>query len=180
MSMVLGGHDQEGIRQRVRGVADRHLAFLHRLQQRRLHLGRRAVDLVGQHQVGEDGALLGHELAPGLVVDHRADDIGRQEVGRELNALELHGQRIGQRLHGECLGQARHPLQEDVPPGQKADQDPLDHGLLADDDFPDLRVQLLDECRLFVHQLVDDPDVQRLPRSMIKIASSKNAQNARP
>jgi hypothetical protein len=34
----------------------RHLALLHRLQQRGLGLGRRAVDLVGQQQVGEDRA----------------------------------------------------------------------------------------------------------------------------
>ena len=35
-------------------------AFLHGLEQGRLGLGRRAVDFVGQQEVGEDGA--GHEL----------------------------------------------------------------------------------------------------------------------
>jgi len=34
--------------------ADRHLALGHHLEQRRLHLGRGPVDLVGQHDVGED------------------------------------------------------------------------------------------------------------------------------
>jgi hypothetical protein len=33
------------------------LALLHGLEQRRLHLGRRAVDLVGQHRVAEDRTL---------------------------------------------------------------------------------------------------------------------------
>jgi hypothetical protein len=35
---------------------DRDLALLHRLEQRRLRLGGGAVDLVGQQEVGEDGA----------------------------------------------------------------------------------------------------------------------------
>jgi hypothetical protein len=43
--------------------ADRHLPLLHRLQQRRLRLGRRAVDLVGQQHVGEDRPLHEAELA---------------------------------------------------------------------------------------------------------------------
>ena len=37
--------------------------LLHRLEQRRLRLGRRAVDLVGQHDVGEDRAGREHHLA---------------------------------------------------------------------------------------------------------------------
>jgi hypothetical protein len=40
-----------------RVALDRHLALLHRLEQRGLGLGRRAVDLVGQEQVGEHRAL---------------------------------------------------------------------------------------------------------------------------
>ena len=43
--------------------------------------------------------------------------------------------------------------------GEQADQDALDHRLLADDDLADLGGQLLDEGGLFVYQLVDDPDV---------------------
>ena len=34
--------------------ADRDLLFLHRFEQRALHLGRRAIDFVGEHQVGEN------------------------------------------------------------------------------------------------------------------------------
>ena len=53
---VLRGQDQERLLQRVAGVADGDLLLLHGLQQGALHLGRGAVDLVGQDQVGEDRA----------------------------------------------------------------------------------------------------------------------------
>ena len=54
LDRVLGGGDDERVGQRTRFALDADLAFLHGLQQRRLGLGRRAVDLVGQQQVGED------------------------------------------------------------------------------------------------------------------------------
>ena len=57
LDRVLGGHDQERLGQAVGVVADGDLVLLHGLEQGRLHLGRRAVDLVGQEQVGEDRAL---------------------------------------------------------------------------------------------------------------------------
>ncbi len=53
---VLRGHHEEGRLQFVRGGAAGDGALLHGFEQRRLGLRRGAVDLVGQHQVGEDGA----------------------------------------------------------------------------------------------------------------------------
>ena len=86
---VLRRQHPERIGQRIRGVGDGDLPLLHRLEQRALRLGRGAVDLVGQQDVGEDRSLLGAELAGLRVVDARADDVGRQQVGRELDAMEL-------------------------------------------------------------------------------------------
>jgi hypothetical protein len=63
--------------------------LLHGLEQRGLSLGSGAVDLVGQHQVGEDGAGLEPQRLRSPVAgldDHAADDIGRHQVGRELDA----------------------------------------------------------------------------------------------
>ena len=48
-----------GARQRSRLALDRHLALLHRLEQRRLGLRWGAVDLVGEQDVGEDRARAG-------------------------------------------------------------------------------------------------------------------------
>ncbi len=55
LDRVLGRDDEERLRERVADTVDAHLAFLHRLEQRGLGLRRRAIDLVGQDEVGEDG-----------------------------------------------------------------------------------------------------------------------------
>ena len=64
---------------------DRDLALLHAFEQRRLRLGGGAVDLVAQHDVGEDRAGPELEVALLLVEDVDAGDVGGQQVGRELD-----------------------------------------------------------------------------------------------
>src|SRR3989441_12664439 len=54
--------------------------FRSRLEQRGLHLGGRPIDLVGQHQVREEGTLPRVELLRALVEHHGADHVrGQQE-----------------------------------------------------------------------------------------------------
>ena len=53
LDRVLRGDDHERRRQGVGAPVDGDLALLHRLEQRRLRLRRGAVDLVGEHDVGE-------------------------------------------------------------------------------------------------------------------------------
>ncbi len=77
-------------------AGDRYLIFLHHLEQRALHLGRRAVDFIRQHQVGEDRPFAGGESAGLRIVNLGADDIGRQHVGRKLQPRELDVQATGQ------------------------------------------------------------------------------------
>ena len=67
-----------------------------------------------------------------------AGDVGRHQVGRELDAVELERQRIGQRADHQRLGQPRHADQQAVPAGEQGDQQLLDHLLLADDDLAQL------------------------------------------
>ena len=129
---------------------DRHLALLHDLEQRALDLGRRAVDLVGEQQVGEDRPERGLELARLLVVDPRADQVGRDEVGRELDALELAADRLGQRLDRHRLGQPRDALDEDVAARQQRDDQALQQVVLADDDLLDLVQEPLHRGGAFV------------------------------
>ena len=97
LDRVLGRQHEERARDLERLAADRHLALLHDLEQRALDLGRRAVDLVGEQQVGEDRPERRPELARLLVVDPRADQVGRDEVRRELDPLELAADRLGER-----------------------------------------------------------------------------------
>ncbi len=55
---------------------DAYLSFGHRLQQRALHLGAGAVDLVGQQHLGEDGAGVKGEVLLAGIKDLQAQQIG--------------------------------------------------------------------------------------------------------
>ena len=59
LERVLGREDEERRLEREALPGDRDLVLLHRLEQARLGLGRRAVDLVGEDEVGEDRARAG-------------------------------------------------------------------------------------------------------------------------
>jgi hypothetical protein len=102
-----------------------------------LHLGRCAVDFVGQQQVGEHRAQRRAELARLLVVDARAHQVGRHEVGRELDALEAAAHGARERLHRQRLGQPRHTFDQQVALRQHGHQHALEKAVLADDDALD-------------------------------------------
>ena len=57
LERVLRGQHEERLLEGMRRAPDRDAMLLHRLEQRALRLGRGAVDLVGEHDVGEDRAL---------------------------------------------------------------------------------------------------------------------------
>ena len=57
--------------------------------------GGRAVDLVGEQEVAEHRAELGVEAARVRPVDARADEVGRHEVGSELEPLERAAEHVG-------------------------------------------------------------------------------------
>ena len=118
---------------RLAGNGD--LAFLHHFQQRALHLGGGAVDFVGQYQIGKHRAQHGGEFAAALVIDAGADQIGRHQIGGELDALEAaaHGARQGGDREG--LGQAWHAFDQQMTAGQKCDHDPFQEMILADHDL---------------------------------------------
>ena len=116
--------------------------LLHRLQQRRLRLGRRAVDLVGEHDVGEERPADEAEDAPAggvILLEHvGAGDVRRHEVGRELDAVEAEVEHLGQRRDEQRLGQARHADEQAVAAREQRRQQLIDHRLLADDALLDL------------------------------------------
>jgi hypothetical protein len=49
-----------------------------------------------------------------LLHDVRADDVGRHQVGRELDARELQVQHVGERVHEARLADARDALEQHV------------------------------------------------------------------
>ncbi len=138
LDRVLRRHHQERLGHAVRLARDRDLILLHHFEKRALHLGGRAVDLVGEQQVREHGPERGGELAGLLVVDAGADEVGRDEVGRELDALERALQGPGHRLHGERLREAGHAFDQKVALREHRDHHALEEAVLPDDDLLDL------------------------------------------
>ena len=159
LDRVLRGQHEERVGQRVAHAADRHLPFLHGFQQGGLRLGRRAVDFIRQDRVREHGPFQEPSLAragrPVLLDDLRARDVGRHQVGRELDAAERQVQGPRQRADHQRLGQPRHAFQQAVSAAEQGNQQLLDHLLLADDDLGQLARDLLaghaqfaDGCRI--------------------------------
>ena len=66
--------------------------------------------------------------------DARADEVGGDEVGRELDAVEGAAEHVGERPHGQRLGEAGHALEQHMTAGQQRDEHALEHRVLADDD----------------------------------------------
>ena len=135
---VLGGDDKELGAQRIGGAVDGHLAFVHRLKKRRLRLGRGAVDLVGQQDVGEDRALGQAELARLEIVEVHAQHVPRHQVGGELHATEIERYNPGQAACQQGLGGARRAFQQAVTAGENRGQQHVDQGFLPLHDLADL------------------------------------------
>jgi hypothetical protein len=79
-----------------------------------MHLGRCPVDLVGQQQIVEQRPLTKLKLALLMAIDVGADQIRGQQIRRELNAMEIALDRLGQRLDRCGLGQPRHALDQEM------------------------------------------------------------------
>ena len=88
---------------------------------------------------------LEHSRRPsGVFVDDvRADDVGRHQVGRELDALEVQVQRLGERADQQRLAQPGHAFEQRVAAGEQAGQHAVDDLVVADDHLADLRLQAL-------------------------------------
>ena len=135
---VLGGDHEEQLGQLAAHAVHRDLALPHRLQQRRLGARRGAVDLVGQEDVGEDRPLVEAEALGAGVVDRHTDDVRRQQIGRELHALEGGADRAGERLGQRGLAGAGVVLEQHVTAAGECGQQPADRQLLAAHDHPEI------------------------------------------
>ena len=140
LERVLGREHEERRVEREALAGDRDLVLLHRLEQARLGLRRRPVDLVGEDEVGEDRPGLEAEdaLAALLDEDVRAGDVGRHQVRRELDPVEGAVDDVGDRPDEHRLAEAGHALEQDVAVGEQAGQRLADELALADDDAADL------------------------------------------
>jgi hypothetical protein len=117
------------------------------------------VDFVREQDVGEHRPLLDAERRGLCVVDARAEDVRRQEVRRELDALELGGDRLRQRGRGQRLRDAGDAFEQQVaaarsrPAARHRERDrreecrqhPPDQDVLTDDDLADLVLEAGDD-----------------------------------
>ena len=136
LERVLRRQHVEGLGQIVARAGDRHMLFLHGLQQRRLGARRGAVDLVGHQQLREhrSGDEAEAALAAGDFLQHLgAENVGRHQVGRELHALGIETERDAHGLDQLGLGQAGHADQQRMAAGQHGDQCAFDDDVLAED-----------------------------------------------
>ena len=74
-----------------------------------------------------------------LVLLHHlgAENVGRHQVGRELDAAGIQAEHDAERLDQLGLGEAGNADQQRVAAGQQRDQRALDHAFLAEDDPAD-------------------------------------------
>ena len=122
---------------------DRDLTLLHRFEQSALHLGRRAVDFVGEHQIREDRTMMRPKFAGLRLEDHRAHDVAGQQIRGELDALELDAQGDADRFDEQGFGEAGHALQQHVAIGEQRYEQALDNGILADHGLADFLTKFL-------------------------------------
>jgi hypothetical protein len=66
--------------------------------------------------------------------DVGAGDVGRHQIGRELDALELQAQHLRHGAHEQRLGRAGQAGNQAVAADEQADTHLFDHLVLADDD----------------------------------------------
>ena len=112
-----------------------------------MHLGRRAVDLVGEQQIGEYGPQRRREVARLLVVDAGADQVRGHEVRRELDPAKRPANDLRERLDRQSLREPRHAFHEEVALGKDGHQHALEEMILSDDHFLDFIKNALHQRR---------------------------------
>jgi hypothetical protein len=123
---ILRGEHQKGLRQGQRLPIDRDLAVPHRLEQRRLGARAGAIDLVSQEHVTENGTLAQKELGAALIIDRHTDQVARQEIAGELDAVHLRAHGASERAGQRRLAHTRHVFDQDVAACQERDRRELD------------------------------------------------------
>ena len=132
---VLSGYDYEGMLQVVGYAVHGNLQLFHRFQQRRLGLGRRPVDLVGEDDLCHDGTRAKLEFPSRLVVNRDSSYVTGQQVRGELNTLKITAYGYGQAFGQHCFAHTRDIFNQDVPLGDQGCQCLLYHGPFANDHF---------------------------------------------
>ena len=134
---VLRRDDEEGCWEGEGFAAEGHFSLLHRFEKSSLDLGRCAVDLIGEEEVGENGAAVGAEFACLAIEDLGSEDVGGEEVDGELDATEVEVEGFRDRVDQKGLSEAGHAFQQEVAGGEEGDDGSFNDDVLSDHDFAD-------------------------------------------
>ena len=113
------GQNEERRIERVSLPVHGNLTFVHRLQEGALRSGRRAVDFIGQKDVGENRSRAEFEFPPVRKEDAGAENVAGEQVGSELQTAELAVERACQGFGQDGLPDTRRVLDQDVPFSQQ-------------------------------------------------------------
>ena len=121
--------------------------LLHRFQQGRLRLGRSTVDFVGQYDVRKNRPLDENAFPlagdPAFFDDFRTGDIGRHQIGRELNAFEIQMKDFCDRRNQKGLRQSRDAGDDGISTTEHRHHHLIDNVILTDNYFADFSVDPL-------------------------------------
>src|SRR5215471_8193912 len=144
---VLSGEHVERLLENIRVAFNRHRPFLHGLQQGRLRLGGSPVDFVRENDVCKDRTFDEHAraLAGGAVFfdDFGSGNVGRHQVRRELNALEIEMKHLSYGCNQQRLCKTGNAGDDGVAAGQHRYHHLVDDVFLSDDDLPDFVIDFL-------------------------------------
>ena len=111
--------------------------LLHRLQERRLRAGRRAVDFVGEQKIREDRPRPELECPRVFAKHRRAGDVDGEQVGGHLHPAVIEAEGGGDRPHEQRLGDPRGTFQQHVTAAEQGRQGEIHDFVLPVDDLGD-------------------------------------------
>src|SRR5690606_7571520 len=74
----------------------------------------------------------------------RSNNVGRHQVGRELNSGEGKIEYFAECANQHCFAESRHAFEKNVAAGKQADENALDNIVAADDDLLDFGEDFLE------------------------------------
>ena len=136
---VLRGDHKKRLGQGARFAFDADLLLLHGFEQGALRFGAGPVDLVGQQNLGEQGAGVEHKARLGRLVHRHARQVARHQVRGKLHPRKLQAQAFGQGVRQGGFAHAGHVLNQQVAARQHAGQRILQLPRLAHNHRAELR-----------------------------------------
>ncbi len=139
----------ERLGQSVRLAADGNFVFLHGLKQGGLRARAGAVDFIGHKKLRKHRTFDEAEGAPPgsvFLKDFRAQNVGRHQVRRALDAVGGKPENLRQRFHQQGFGHTWNADQQDMPAGHERNQGLVDHRILPENHLADLGAGLDEFC----------------------------------